>query len=349
MNTRHDSPALWESFAAIQRIRYTVWCVGLSFMLLITSTQPWMRSEESPSADTALSLWDLPSSDIRIISENGTSALGMLMLALSLAVLTALNPVRPFMLVTLVSAILGFLNLMWLQQALPRPHSRFTWSAAWVAPGSATTAALAEALALVLGLAMVTVADSSDERDVVRQTSPDIAERSETSPWSPYPTRRLAHAARGMTLAFLFFIAGTLPWMRFRHHHRDGSDTIRHLSLWDLSDSSISDEVTTAGQVTLTLLVASCLLVLLAAAEPHRMVAACGSLSLCLTVASVFRLCFVATDLHSRYPAVELTTLPGLVLMVVLLLVSTTALVGPPLCRRLRTTVRRPYVERHPV
>ncbi|MEV7966844.1 hypothetical protein AB0O34_12800 [Sphaerisporangium sp. NPDC088356] len=341
MNPRCGGPTPSESFAAIQRIRYTVWSVGLSLMLLATSVQPWIRSDE-PTTGTVLSLWDLPASDIQIISENGTSALGMLMLALSLATLTALNPVRPLILGTLLSAILSFLNLMWLHQALPRPHSRFPWSTAWVTQGSAATAATAETLALIIGLALVAVADSSDERDVILQTSPDPAERSGTSVWSPYPTRRLAHATRGMALVLLLFFAGSLPWMRFHHHFRDGSDTIRHLSLWDLSDSSISDEVTTAGQVTLTLLVASCLLVLLAAAEPHRMVAACGALSLCLTVASVFRLCFVATDLHRRYPAVELTTLPGLVAAIVLLLVSTTALAGPPLCRRLRTIARRP-------
>ncbi|MFG1876808.1 hypothetical protein ACGFIV_18375 [Sphaerisporangium sp. NPDC049003] len=348
MNPRSDDPTPCESFAAIQRIRYSVWSVGLSLMLLATSVRPWVRSAE-PSAGTVLSLWDLPTSDLRIISENGTSAFGMLVLALSLAMVTALNPVRPMILGTLLSAILSFLNLMWLHQALPRPHSRFPWSTAWVTPGSAPTAALVETLALIIGLALVAVADSSDERDVIQQTSPDPAEQSGTSAWSPYPTHRLAQAARGMVLVLLLFFAGTLPWMRFRHHLRDGSDTIRHLSLWDLSDASISDKVTTAGQVTLTLLVASCLLVLLAAAEPHRMVAACGAMSLCLTVASVIRLCFMATDLHRRYPAVELTALPGLVLTVALLLVSTTVLVGPSLCRRLRTTARRPYAERHPV
>jgi hypothetical protein len=237
---------------------------------------------------------------------------------------------------------------MWLHEALPRPHSHLAWSGASVASGSGITAALAEALALTVGVALLALVDSADERDLVQQTSPVSEEASVASPWSPYTTGRLAHAARGFTLAILLLIAGTLPWMRFRHRYEEGTETTKHLSLWDLSDSSISDQMTAAAQVTLTLLIVACLLVLLAAAEPNPIVAACGALSLCLTLTSLGRLLFLSAGLHRRYPAVEMTALPGVIVTIVLLLATATAVAAPTLTRRLRTSAPLPHAGPHP-
>ncbi|WP_248963895.1 hypothetical protein [Sphaerisporangium perillae] len=127
--------------------------------------------------------------------------------------------------------------------------------------------------------------------------------------------------------------------MRFHRHYGDGTDTIRRLSLWDLANASAGDKVTSAAELTLTLLILSCLLLLLIASEPDRFVAAWVLLSLGLTLASLGRLHFAAAELQRGHDRVELTMLPGEVVTIVALIASTGTIAALLLPRGLRACI----------
>ncbi|MEV6980476.1 hypothetical protein AB0M95_04345 [Sphaerisporangium sp. NPDC051017] len=270
-----------------------------------------------------MSLWDLPSSNAQAISDHGVSASGMLMLTLFLTLLTARWPHRPVVLGTILAAGMSFLNTMHLHQTFGGPAA----AGVALAPGVAST--LAGTAALILGLGLLALVDSSDDTDMARQVPWSSRSRPVTSPWSPDIARRLARAAQGVTLAALLVGIGILPWTGL---HQDGV-RFEHLSLWDLAGSSYSEEVTSAGELTLTLLTLSCLLVLVVACEPHRFTACCVAVCLALTLASVWRLHIVVNQLAAHRAAPEPSTLPGQVVAIVVLAVSAVA-VAPLRLRR---------------
>ncbi|MFC4531750.1 hypothetical protein [Sphaerisporangium dianthi] len=323
-----SSPAPLEPFAAVQRIRYTVWCVGLSLGLLITSALPWLRQSSPWSAGAVLSLWELPDSGVRAVSEHGVSALGMLLLAVSLTLLTALHPARPMVLGALLAAVLSFLNIMWLHQALAEGRGRPAGIPASFSAAPGVAAALAETLALVLGLGLLALLDSADERDAVRRAAVPAGERRPASPWSAEIGRRLGHAARGGTVSLLLVIGSTLPWVRLRHGRENGEDVFRYLSLWDLAGSSAGASVTPAAETALSLLMVSFLLLLLVASEPDRFVGCWVLLSVCLTSASLWWLARAVHGLERAPDAVEVRTLPGQVVTVVVLALAAAMVVA---------------------
>ncbi|MGW4637463.1 hypothetical protein ACWEN6_02990 [Sphaerisporangium sp. NPDC004334] len=284
-----SSPAPVEPFAAVQRIRYSVWCAGLSLGLLVTSTVPWLPRAHPWSTGEALSLWELPESGIGSVSAYGGGALGMLMLALALTLLAAVHPARPMVLGALLADALSFLNTMWLHQALgdAAPEG--------IAPGVA--AALVETLALMLGLGLLTLVDSADERDAARRMTAYAGQRLTGSPWSLEIRRRLGHAVRGGMVSVLLIFASALPWVGLRHHREYGEEIITYLSLWDLAGSSAGSAVTPAAETVLSLLVVSFLLVLVVASEPDRFVACWALLSASLTAGSLWWLGRVLSDL----------------------------------------------------
>ncbi|GII83409.1 hypothetical protein Ssi03_13990 [Sphaerisporangium siamense] len=163
-------PVLRDSFETVQRIRYAVWCGGLSLLLLLTTVRPWVRDGRTRSGTATLTLWDLPGAESAVMSDSGLSVLGMLLLSLALAFLTALRPVRPLVLGTILSAVLSFLDTMGLHQALAdmpgRPGGlpdRFT-------SAPAVLTACAETFALVVGLALLALAGSANRAS--RRRSP---------------------------------------------------------------------------------------------------------------------------------------------------------------------------------
>ncbi|WP_214412929.1 hypothetical protein [Sphaerisporangium fuscum] len=290
------SQAVLEPFEAVQRIRYAVCCGGLSLMVLITTTGPWVVRHDGIRSVEVLSLWDLPGSDVRELGEHGVSALGMLMLSLALTLLTALRPARPLVLCTILTAVLSFVNTMWLDQALTGTAAHPAEVPAAAGPGVA--AALGETFVLVLGLGALALVDTADDSDSVRRRVVSDGAR-----WPADMGRRLAYAARGAMLSVLLLIGSTLPWMSLRH----GEGGVRRLSLWDLANGSAGDQVTTgAAGAALALLIVSCVLLLLLAAEPERFLAWWVAVSIGVTLAALCRLHLVTAGLSQGRESVRL-------------------------------------------
>ncbi|GII62542.1 hypothetical protein Skr01_26270 [Sphaerisporangium krabiense] len=152
-------PVMSEPFTMTQRIRYGVWCLGLSSLLLLTSMRPWVRDARSGTA--TLSLWDLPGSENAALGDSGLSVLGMLLVTLVLAVLTGLRPVRPLVLGTMLSAVLSFIDTMGLHQALADTPGRPGGLPACFTSAPGVAAAGAETLTLIVGLGLLALAGTA--------------------------------------------------------------------------------------------------------------------------------------------------------------------------------------------
>ncbi|GII78779.1 hypothetical protein Sru01_37610 [Sphaerisporangium rufum] len=362
-----SGPARREPFPAVQRIRYTVWCAGLAVLLLITSTQAWVCDHA-----VLLSLWELPQHDGRDVSGHGMSALGMLLLALALTLLAAWWPARPVVLCALLAAVLSFLNTMWLHQALTGTPTRLPGFPASITAGPGVAAALAETLALMLGLGLLALVDSAPDvqaapgrpvagsasrtaaaavrppdgcparhRALVPQPADRAAQPAGLGPQPAGLPRRLRYAAQGSVLAVLLLLAETLPWAARHLRHPDGTETTGHLSLWELAAGSAGDRLVPAAELALTLLVVSCLLMLLIAAEPDRFVAAWVLLSLVLTLPAAVRLHLALSASPMGDEGATLTALPGEAVALAVLIAAMVAVAALLLPRGRRTFRRR--------